>query len=208
MKRASAFLLTFVLILSTLACGGEKGAPAAPAAPAKALVALPSMEEAGEVVSKSPEFSEYMFTRAAYSLPMQGSMLRGAGREAAEDLEKAGWVLIDPAGNLVLAGKSVGDKRFIPRDNGSLDIVPLAKKEFVSVDALGHDDEGDVTVDFTWRWVPNEVAQAFERGPIATRFEGDRKARATLYRTRDGWNVMRVVEVAMEKDPETTATSG
>jgi hypothetical protein len=209
MRRATILVLSVLAIPMLIGCGGEKASTEAPVAPAKPLVALPSTDVAGEVVSKSQEFSEYMFTQAAYSLPMQGSQLRGAAREAAEDLEKAEWVVIDPGGNLVISGKSVGDKRFIPRDNGSLDIVPLARKEFASVDGVGHDDAGDVTVDFTWRWLPNEIAQSFERGAIATRYIGDRKARATIYPTRSGWNVLRIVEVEQPAPAvEATETSG
>lgn len=199
------FLLPFVA-----ACSSETPSNA-PTVETKQtqVIAPPSPEAAGELIAKSPEFSEYMFTRTAYSLPMQGSQLKGAAREAAEDLEKAGWVHIDPSGNLVIAGKSAGDKRFIVRENSSLDIVPLAKKEFVSVDGFGNDDEGDVTIDFTWRWIPNEVATAFERGKVAARFEGEQKARATVYPARDGsWKIMRIVEVEQDapEAPESTGT--
>ena len=203
MKHKATILLTLSFLL--VACGGETpSTPPTVETKQVTLVAPPSPESAGETIASSPEFSEYKFTRAAYSLPMQGSQLKGAAREAAEDLEKAGWILRDRAGNIVSAGKSVDDKRFIVRENGSLDIVPLARKEFVAVDGLGHDDEGDVTVDFTWRWMPNEVAQAFERGGIATRYEGEQRARATIYKAKDGtWKIMRIVEI---EQAETEAT--
>jgi len=199
MKRNATILLTLSFFLT--ACGGSETPSAPPTVETKqaTLVAPPSPETAAETIANAPEFSEYKFTRAAYSLPMPGSMLKGPALEAAQDLEKTGWILLDPAGNIVIAGKSVNDKRFIVRDNGSLDIVPLARKEFVSVEATGHDDEGDVTIDFTWRWVPNEVAQAFERGRIATRFEGEQRARATIYPAKDGsWKIMRIVEIKVE----------
>lgn len=210
-----AGLVAFALSsLALISCGGtETTSKATATEPKKTLVTAPSIEVASETIANSQEFSEYKFTRAAYSLPMRTGMLKGAAREAAEDLAKAEWIVLDPSGNLVLAGKSLGDKRFIARENGSLDIVPLARKEFVSVDGFGHDDEGDVTIEFTWRWVPNEVAQAFERGEIATRFEGDQKAKATVYPTRDGaWSVMRIVEIEQPgpevSDPTPTETTG
>lgn len=205
MKRRFSALVPLLLLFA--GCGGGETPAEAPVAEApKTTVVAPSMEVAAETVASSPEFSEYMFTRAAFSLPMRGDLLKGAAREAAEDLEKAGWILIDPAGNVVLAGKGVGDKRFIPRENGSLDIVPLARKEFVSVDGIGQDDAGDATIDFTWRWIPNEVQQSFTRGSIATRFDGDQKARATIYPKKDGtWGIMRIAEV-VEPAPESAAT--
>lgn len=207
MKHTTRILLTLSLVFVT-SCGSE--APSTPPAvetKETKVVAPPSPEIAAETIANAPEFSEYKFTRAAYSLPMQGSRLKGPALEAAEDLEKAGWILLDPAGNIVIAGKSVGDKRFIVRDNGSLDIVPLARKEFVTIDAIGHDDEGDVTIDFTWHWVPNEVAEAFVRGGIGTRYEGEQKARATIYPAKDGgWKVLRIVEV--EREEAATETSG
>jgi hypothetical protein len=207
MKQLTTMLVTLCLLFLP-ACGGSETPSTPPAVETEQakVVAPPSQESAADTIASAPEFSEYKFTRAAYSLPMQGSMLKGPALEAAQDLEKAGWILLDPAGNILIAGKSVGDKRFIVRDNGSLDVVPLARKEFVSVDATGHDDEGDVTIDFTWRWVPNEVAQAFERGKIATRFEGDQKARATIYPAKDGtWKIMRIVEIEVE-EPEATSS--
>jgi len=204
MKR-STLLLTLILPLLT-ACTGEtpKEAPKSEAKETR-VVAPPSQEVASSTIANAPEFSEYKFTRAAYSLPMQGSMLKGPARESAEDLAAAGWVAIDSSGNLLLMPTAEKDKRFIVRDNGSLDIVPLARKEFVSVDGIGHDDEGDVTIDFTWRWAPNEVAKAFVRGAIATRYEGDQKARATIYPTKSGWSVMRIVEIE-QPAPESTGT--
>jgi hypothetical protein len=208
MKRTTSVLLAIAMITLLASCGGGETASTDSSEPEKTLVEAPPMDVAAATVSNAPEFSEYKFTRAAYSLPMQASMLKGAALEAAEDLEKAEWVFLDPAGNLILTTKAESDKRFIPRDNGSLDIVPLARKEFVGVDGLGRDDEGDVTIDFTWRWVPNEIATAFTRGGIATRFEGDQKARATIYPARDGsWKVMRIVEIEQEA-PEETETTG
>lgn len=203
-------ILPVLFVLSFVAACSSETSSNAPTAETKQtqVIAPPSPETAGELIAASPEFSEYMFTRTAYSLPMQGSQLKGAAREAAEDLEKGGWILIDPSGNLVIAGKSADDKRFIVRENGSLDIVPLAKKEFVSIDGFGNDDEGDVTIEFTWRWLPNEVAGAFERGKIATRFVGDQKARATVYPARDGsWKIMRIVEVEQDA-PEASESTG
>ncbi len=199
-RNTFVLLATTILLATLLGCGGGETASTTPVPePAKTLVEPPSTEVAFDIVSKSQLFSEYNFTRAAFSLPMQANLLKGAALESAQDLAKAGWVFIDEAGNLVLAPKADGDKRFIVRPNGSLDIVPLAKKEFASVDALGHDEEGDVTVDFTWHWMPNEVGQSFEHGEIATRYDGDRKARATIYPTRDGWNVLRIREIKVEE---------
>lgn len=203
MEHRRPSLVAFALLSIVLAaCGGEKTSSNEPAPqPEKKLAAPPSNEVAFAALSDAPEFGDYKFTRAGYSLPMRADLLKGPARESADDLAKAGWVAFDAGGNLTLTAKAIGDKRFIVRPNESLDIVPLAKKELVSVDGMGHDDEGDVTVDFTWRWLPNEVAGAFNRGEIAKRFDGDQKARATIYTARDGWKVLRIVEIEQTAEP-------
>ena len=81
--------------------------------------------------------------------------------------------------------KAKEDKRFLVRPNGTLDVVPLAKKELVSIDAV----RGE-RVDFTWKWIPNEVGAL-----LKDRFAGDQKATATLLWDGTTWTVLRIEAV-------------
>lgn len=169
------------LLLLVLACAGEKP-PAAPAKPAPALPPPPTAEQARAIIADSPELGEYQFTNAAYSLPMQRGMMNEPAREIAKALKEAGWISFDGAGNVVLSSRAEGDKRFLVRPNGVVDIVPLAKKEFGDVTGV---DGG--TVNFTWRWRPNELGLLF--GP---RYEGTQTAKAMLMWDGSAWSVMKI----------------
>jgi hypothetical protein len=178
------------LLLLALACGqaqperaGEDtGAPPAP------QVAPPTTDEAQDIVANSPEFSEYQFTHAAYSLPMDASLRTAPAQDIAGKLAKAGWIGTDGADRIVLTAKAEKDKRFLVRPNGVLDIVPLAKKEFEAVESVGTNAEGQPVVAFRWRWNPNDIGALF-----APRYSGQQHATATLYRDGDSWAVLRIV---------------
>ena len=89
---------------------------------------------------------------------------------------------------MVLA-KGEGDKRFLVRPNGYLDIVPLAKKELLDVTAVRKTPEG-AEADIAWRWIPNEVGASFTSGRVKERFDATHHA---TVKTRDfgsGWAVM------------------
>lgn len=183
-----------VLALLLVACGGAEtpsttssAAPPAPAPPAP-----PSIEQAAQVIANAPEFGEFEFTNAAVSIPLQRSAMNEPARDAASRLQKAGWIAFDGSGALVLSAKAKEDKRFLVRPNGFLDIVPLAKKEFIAVTAVRPSSEG-ADADFTWKWVPNEIGEAL----ALSRFEGTQNATATLLHDQSaegpGWTVLRIV---------------
>ena len=109
-------------------------------------------------------------------------------RETAKQLAAAGWLSFDGAGDLMLADKSRSDKRFILRENGLLDIVPLAKKEMGDVTAVRSNPDGTVNADFNWHWIPNEIGAVFTTGPLHDRFAGDaeRHGEPDVERARSG----------------------
>ena len=185
-----------VFLLLVLACGGETArtdtATTTPAGHAAAAPPPPpSADEARTLVAGSPEFSEYQFTHAAYSLPLQQSAMAAPARDVARDLAKAGWIGVDGAGTVVLTDKAKTDKRFIVRPNGVVDIVPLARKEFLAVESVETAPDGAPLVHFRWEWVPNEIGKLF--GP---RYEGEQHATATLMRYGSEWAVLRIVPKA------------
>ena len=181
--------LSFALLLA-LACGGQEPATTQTAAAQPSPPPLPpppAADAARDLVARSPEFSEYQFTFAAYSLPMQQSGRNAPAREAARALAKAGWLGIDGAGTVVLTAKAKNDKRFLVRPNGVVDIVPLARKEMLGVEAVRAAEDGAPLVDFRWRWEPNEVGRLF-----GDRYAGEQRATATLMWDGSAWSVLRV----------------
>ncbi|HKO56705.1 MAG TPA: hypothetical protein VJ276_12580, partial [Thermoanaerobaculia bacterium] len=73
------------------------------------------------------------------------------------------------------------DKRFLVRQNGTLDVVPLARKELIAVQAVNGDK-----VAFTWRWVPNDVGKALQFD------ETEQRATAELYWDGEKWAVLKI----------------
>ncbi len=181
-----AFLLSALLILS---CSAEKTVSETTAAEtAPATAPLPTPDEAKALIADSPELGDYEFsTGSSFSLSLDASMFNEPARAGAADLEKAGWIRV-VNGKVVLA-KGEGDKRFLVRQNGFLDIVPLAKKELLEVTAVRKTDEG-VEADFDWRWIPNEVGASFTSGSVKERFDATQAATAKLRDFGNGWVVM------------------
>jgi hypothetical protein len=69
--------------------------------------------------------------------------------------------------------------------------VPLASKEFGDVQAV-RDREGEVTVDFTWKWIPNEVGRAFTGGLTHDRYAAAQQATATVMWDGSKWTVLKI----------------
>jgi hypothetical protein len=205
-SRAAGVRLTLVrgqvsglLLLLMMGCGGERVAQRAETSTggiARAPLAAPTAEEAKTLIANSAEFSEYQFTNAAYTLPLQRSAMNAPAREIAAKLRKARWISIDGSGRVVLTQKAEDDKRFLVRANGVVDIVPLARKELQDVVAVRTNAEGQPVVDFRWVWVPNEIGTLFD-----PRYSGEQHATATLYRLGDQWGVFRI-------SPASVSTSG
>ena len=188
MKRLIAALLLLA------ACSSEKpaiadaeGKPAQPSTPP-----APSTQQARDIVAASTEFGEYEFTNASVTLPVSGAAMNEPARATAKELQAAGWVTLDTNGDLALTEKGRNDKRFLLRPNGLLDVVPLAKKEFGEVTAVRPNPDNTVFVDFTWRWIANEVGAALRTGLAADRFATPQDGRATL--TWDGatWVILKI----------------
>lgn len=183
MKRA----LLVCLLLA--ACSQETPQPAAET-PKPQAPPPPSAAAAKDVIANAAEFGDFEFTNAGYSLPMQRASLNEPQRTTVDDLVKAGWLRFD-GDTLALTKKSEGDKRFLVRPNGTLDIVPLAKKEMGEVTAVESGSEGPVAT-FTWQWVPNEVGASIQSGPVAERLQGTQSGKATLLPDGTGWTVLRI----------------
>ena len=188
MKRA---LILALLLLA--ACSGseqpiQQAAPEKPAAPPP-----PSAQQARELLMSSTDFGEYEFTNAGYTTPVSGVAMNDPQRVAAKELASAGWLVLDTNGDIALSEKSRSDKRFLLRPNGLLDIVPLATKEFGDVTAVRQNPaDGSVSVDFTWKWIPNEVGRAFRTGLEHDRFATPQDGRATLMWDGGKWAILKM----------------
>jgi len=172
MKRVAMLLLL-------AACAKSEAPPVKPAAPAAKRMALPTTEQARELVTSSGEFSQYEFTNAAYTLPMKKSLMNEPALTAAKQLESAKWLMFR-GDYVVLTEKALNDKRFLSRPNETVDIVPLARKEVTAVTAVRPLSDGTVAVDFDWKWIPNEVGVAFKKGMLHDRYAAIGHATATL----------------------------
>lgn len=185
MKRAIA------LFLLAAACTGEKPATETAAAATPAAPPPPSVKQARELIANSPDFGEYEFTNAGYTLPVAAAARNEPQRIAAKELAAAGWLAVDGNGDLTLPEKSRNDKRFLLRSNGLLDIVPLAKKEMGEVTAVRPNADGTVVADFTWKWIANEVGSAFLTGPVHERFTTQQDGKATLMWDGSAWAILK-----------------
>ena len=183
--------LLIALLLLT-ACAPEQAVTdTTAAAPKQARPPAPSAAEAKTLIANSAEFSEFEFINAGWTTPVSGAAMSAPVRDEAQQLAEAGWIALEKTGDVMLTDKSRNDKRFLMRANGILDIVPLAKKEFGEVVAV-RDREGEVTVDFTWRWIPNEVGAALKTGAVHDRFAAPQQATAVLLHDGTAWGVLKI----------------
>jgi hypothetical protein len=182
---------TALLLMLMIAACAKQEAPVAPAAVSKPALAAPNVDAARSLLDRSAEFSEYEFTNAAYTLPMKKSAMNAPSLAAAKDLAAAKWISLK-GDEVVLAGKAANDKRFLVRPNGTVDIVPLAKKELVAVNAVRPLPDGNVAVDFDWKWIANEIGATFRSGALHDRYAAPQHATATLFRDGDAWSVLRI----------------
>jgi len=192
--RAGVVVRIAAILLLTLAggCGGHEPASTSKVAvPPPRLLAPPTLPEAQTIVASSPEFSDYEFTNAAFTLAMTGSAMSVEQRAAARDLAAAGWLRRN-GDAFELTQKSRSDRRWLVRPNGTTDLVPLASKEVVEATAMQTGADGNPQVAFTWRWIPNEIGSAFVSGPVHERFSIPHGARATLLRDGANWSVLRI----------------
>lgn len=183
-----------LLALALAACSSEQPAASNPtdSAAQKPAAAPPSAQQARAIIEKSGELGQHEFTNAAVSLPVAGSSMNEPTRNLARQLATAGWIAFDGAGDIMLTDKSRSDKRFLLRENGLLDVVPLAKKEIGDVTAIRANSDGTVNADFTWRWLPNEVGTAFTSGPVHDRFNATQNATANLMWNGTEWTMITV----------------
>jgi hypothetical protein len=189
MKRLPLLLVLLLVLLA--ACGGESPQPATTSSVPPAAPPPPTAEQARALIAGSPEFGDFEFTNASYALPLQRTNMNEPQRAAAQDLAKAGW--LELGDTITLTSKSEHDKRFLLRPNGTLDIVPLAKKELEAVTNVAAGAEGPVAT-FSWKWLPNDVGSAFHSGPVAERLTGPQTAKATLLwdASANAWTVLRI----------------
>jgi len=183
-----------LIVLLLAACAPEQAttdSSTTTAAATNQRPAAPTPAEARTLLETAPELGEYQFTDAGWTAPVSGAAMSEPVRAEAKELAAAGWILQENTGDIALNDKSRNDKRFLMRANGILDVVPLAKKELGDVQAV-RDREGVVTVDFTWRWIPNEVGQAFKSGLTADRFAAPKEATAELLYDGTKWTVVTI----------------
>jgi hypothetical protein len=184
---------TILALAFLAACSSEKPAATTSAASQPAATP-PTTAQARAIIEKSGEFSQHEFTNAAVSMPVTGANMNEPTREMARQLAASGWLAIDSSGDVMLSEKSRTDKRFVLRENGLLDIVPLARKELGDVTAVRANPDGSINADFNWHWIPNEVGSTFTTGPLHDRFAATQKASANLM-----WNGTEWTMIAVEK---------
>jgi hypothetical protein len=196
------FLLT-VLTLSNCGQRETERDERAPETPQRAALPPPTPEEAAEIVTKAPEFSDFRFTSVTLSIPAQESMMHSQMRSYVRDLEQAGWLRVDRTGTVVLADRARRDSRWVERPNQFFDIAPLARKELVEVTSVYPAEGSAVNVDFTYEWVQNSTGAALQSGPLREILDSHHYATATLQDFGDGWEVYIIRESKASPGPET-----
>ena len=179
----------FLALLLLAACSKE---PTTTTEAPKTQTPPPNAAQARELIAKSAELSELEFTSAGWSAPVSSSSMSPTTKAEAQELADAGWLAFDAAGDLSLTERSGPDKRFILRENGILDVVPIAKKEMGDVTAVRQSPDGTVVADFTWKWMPNEVGASFKTGPVHDRLEGTQNATATFMWDGTNWMLLKI----------------
>jgi hypothetical protein len=183
---------TLIALLLLAACSNEPAPPTTTAAE-QSKTPPPTAEQARELIAKSSDFGELEFTNAGVTFPVSGAAMSEPARQAAAQLAAAGWLEFDGSGDIMLTDKSRSDKRFILRENGLLDIVPLAKKEMGTVSAVRMNPDGQAVADFTWRWIANEVGSAFTSGMEHDRFAApSQNATATFIWDGTSWTLLKI----------------
>jgi hypothetical protein len=183
---------TILALVFLAACSSEKPATTTAAAEQQAATPPPNAQQARAIIEKSAELGQHEFTNAAISLPISGANMNEPTRAIAKQLAAAGWLEVDESGDLFATNKSRNDKRFLWRENGLLDVVPLAKKEMGDVTAVRANPDGSVNADFTWRWIPNEVGATFTSGPVHERFAKTNQASANLMWNGTEWTMITI----------------
>lgn len=182
-----------IVVLALLAaCSSEQKTAETPSAKA-AVPEPPPAADLRERLATAPELAEFEFTNASITMPTDGALMNEATRAAAKELERDGWLASDPGdGDVWLTEKSRGDRRFLLRENGMLDIVPLAKKQMGEVTAVQKNADGTFTADFTWTWAPNEVGASLRSGWVHDRLAGDQTGRATFLWDGTSWVILKI----------------
>jgi hypothetical protein len=178
----------FFIALLLVACG-EKPAPVATTTTAAPPVTPPTVAEATEIIGNTGPLGEFEFDDAAVTIPLTNAGANPLALAVATDLERTGWITVDE-GTVTLTEKAKHDKRFLVRQNGVVDIVPLAKKEMGAARSVTPAADGEVQVTFSWRWIPNEIGR--ELKALEGRYAGEQNATATLIREGAGWAVLRI----------------
>jgi hypothetical protein len=180
-KRFCILHFAFCISLLVLACAK----PEPPPQPKKAaLPPPPTAAAAQELIANAPDFGDYQFTNAAFTFARTKSLMTPLMAGGVKQLVAAKWIRID-GDDIVLTDKAKGDKRFLVRPNGYVDVVPLAKKEMIEITDVRQQSDGLVLADFSWRWVPNELGAAISQPSV-----GHRKATAKLMWDGSAWTVL------------------
>lgn len=198
MYTRMTLIALLVLMLPACSPGEEKAAEPATATETAAAEAPPppTTAEAKELIENSSAFSDYQFTNAAFSLPLQRTRFNEVTRAAADELQAAGWIRFE-GDEVVLETKAKEDPRWLVRPNGFVDIVPIAKKTLTEVTGIRPQPDGTLKANLCWNWIPNEVGTAFKSGMVRERFEATHCAIALLQPGDEGqWEVLLV-----EPDP-------
>jgi hypothetical protein len=169
--------------------------PEVPAASApKPALQLPTPTEARAIIESSAEFPDFQFTYASWSVPLRKDAQNEATKKTVNELRAGAWLGYDGDGNVILADKARNDKRFLVRPNGTLDVVPLAKKHLVSVTSIEPKGEEAVAT-FVWLWEPNEIGALLKSGLLPMQYAAPHRARATLMQSDGKWIVQLIEEV-------------
>ena len=164
---------------------------AATSAPSSTL-APPTPAAALQVIGDSAEFSDFHFTDASVSIPMNATSGR-LETGVAHGLAVGGWVTYKHY-VVELTDKAKNDPRFIVRSNNVLDVVPLAQKHLIDVLHVVKNDDGTVSATFTWHWEPNDLGSLIPQSDLAGQRYHEPSFRAVATLTNDGyvWSVQKI----------------
>ncbi|MGA7614710.1 MAG: hypothetical protein WBX15_05950 [Thermoanaerobaculia bacterium] len=141
------------------------------------------------MILAAPEWSDYDFSEAAWTLPMDRPIENPITLQMAKDLQAAGWIVLESTQRIALTTRALNDRHFIARPSGVVEMVPMAVKEFDGVETVRPAEDGNVAVDFKWHWNPNAVGASFKSGFLHDRYTTPREGTAILQPSNGKWKV-------------------
>lgn len=148
----------------------------------------PSRTEAAEVIEKSELFHQRAEFLAGFPVTPFRLSDSGGLRHIEEHLATHGWITVN--GEAITATpKALTSRYWRPSTAPGHFNVLFDDRQVVGVTGILVTGHNAYTVEFNWRWVPNEVGSGLSGAVWSDHFGAVMRATAVIRRYDDGWRV-------------------